>query len=103
MANMEQAGKIGDLLNSWTKIIFIFGSAVVSCALAYYRIYENEGKIKLLKKEFIKVQEISEQRSDKRYNRAMKLADKFEKEARNLEVRIRKLEIHNGCKHAKGK
>jgi len=98
---IDQANKLGDLLNSWTKIAIIFGGAIVSCATAYYKIYENEGRLDAEQKQRAEQIHLLEERGDKRYNRAMNLADKLEKYGIQLEERVRKLEIENG--YLKGK
>lgn len=72
--NIDQANKLGNLLNSWTKIFIGLGIAVVSCAMAYYEIYENKDGIVLEKKERIQNEAINEERGEKRYARAMETA-----------------------------
>lgn len=49
--NIDQANKLGTLFNSWGKIASWVVGAILSCAWAYYQIYENKDDIALEKKE----------------------------------------------------
>jgi len=93
MPTFDTASKIGSLLNSWTKIIVTLGGAVISCALAYYKIYENEANI--LREASQRAAEIKllEERGDKRYNRAMNIAEELKSMGLKEQDRVRELEI----------
>jgi len=98
---IDQANKLGDLLNSWTKIIVTLGIAVSSCAYAYWMIFENEKNIEIERENRKKEIILLEERSDKRYSRAMEIATKLENWGMKLEERIRVLERENS--YMKGK
>lgn len=90
--NIDQANRLGSLLNSWTKIIVVYGGAVISCTLTYYKIFENEKDIALEKKERIANEIVSEDRSDKRYARAMETAKDLKDFIKYQEDRLLELE-----------
>ena len=71
---IDEANKLGNLFNSWIRIAIIFGGAIISCGLAYYEIYENKDDIQIERRERIANEKINEDRSDKRYARAMETA-----------------------------
>ena len=79
--SIEKASKLGSLLNSWISIVLIAGTAVSSCTYAYYKIFDNEKEIIL-----------QEERSDKRYNRAMEMAIEMKNFAKYQEQRIIEIE-----------
>lgn len=95
MSGLDEANKIGNLFNSWGKIVFTFLLIVISCATAYYKIFENERDIAQEKKERIEALELSEERSDKRYVRAMEMAKELKDLGMKLEERVRELEKQN--------
>jgi hypothetical protein len=72
--NIDTANKLGNLFNSWGKILIGVGLAVISCANAYYEIYENKEDTANEKRERIANEKIIEDRADKRYARAMETA-----------------------------
>lgn len=90
--NIDQANKLGNLLNSWTKIFIGLGVAVISCAMAYYEIYENKDDIIKEREERISNEIISEERSDKRYARAMETAKELKDYIKYQEGRLLEME-----------
>ena len=92
MSKIDEANKLGDLFNSWGKILIIAGSAIVSCALAYYRIFENEKDISIERNDRIEAVTVIEQRSDNRYNRAMEVAKELKDMGLKEQERVRSLE-----------
>lgn len=72
--NIDTANKIGTLFNSWGKIVSWVIGAIISCVWAYYEIYENKDDIALERKERTEQFKLSEERSEKRYTRAMETA-----------------------------
>ena len=90
--NLKKASEIGSLFDSWIKIILVIGGALISCAMAYYKIFENERSIKANKRYINNQIELLEQRGDKRYDRAMKTATKLEEYGMYHEKRILELE-----------
>jgi|32_taG_2_1085360.scaffolds.fasta_scaffold00529_34 hypothetical protein len=79
---IKKANEISSLITGWGKILFIIGSAIGSGFLLYYQIQNNSTSIQNLElkiddnnkaneREF----EINEERSNKRYDRAMKTGD----------------------------
>ena len=72
--NIDQANKLGNLFNSWIRIAIIIGGAVISCAYAYYQIYENKDDVANERKERIEHEQDAEYKSDKRYKEAMEIA-----------------------------
>ena len=101
MSDLDEANKVGNLFNSWGKIIFAVVILIVSCATAYFKIFGNEADIAQEKKERIEAIALVEERGEKRYSRAMELAGKLESLGMKLEERVRKLEIDNA--YLKGK
>jgi len=75
--NIDQANKLGNLFNSWIRVVIIIGGAIVSCAYAYYQIYENKDDIEIEKRDRIANEKIMEERADKRYARAMETASEL--------------------------
>lgn len=94
-SKLDEANKLGDLFNSWGKIFIIVGGALISCAIAYYRIFDNEKDIAQERKDRIDATIVQENRSDNRFSRAMELAGKLEGFGIKLEERVRLLEIEN--------
>lgn len=107
---LERAAVIGGLFDSWGKILAAIVIAIIGIATTYYQINDNSGDIELLKADkenaheredmlFERVQEgynviqteikedneIRDARSDKRYNRAMGVAEELK--AENLRLR----------------
>mgnify|MGYP007071592686 FL=1 len=80
------------MLNSWGKVVLFIGSAVVSCAFAYYMLLTHEREINLIKKEHKEAMDIIEERAEKRYSRAMEKANKLEDYGIQCESRLRELE-----------
>lgn len=72
--NIDAANKLGNLFNSWIRIAIILGSGIISCAYAYYQIYENNEDIQNETRSRIANEKIIEDRADKRYARAMETA-----------------------------
>lgn len=89
---MVAASKFGDLLNSWTKIFIVYGGAVISCAMAYYKIFENEKDITLEKKDRMEQGVFQEEKSEKRYNESMGQARELKEFLKYQESRILELE-----------
>lgn len=90
-SNIDQANKIGNLFNSWGKIIMIFGGAIVSCSIAYYRIFDNEKEIAIEKKERIEHEADAEYKADKRYKDAMGIAEELKEYIKYQEQEIVKM------------
>ena len=89
---IDEANKIGSLLNSWTKIIVVYGGALISCTLAYYKIFQNEKDIQLEKKERIEQFSNSQDRGDKRYDRMIESTKELKDFLKYHENRILELE-----------
>ena len=75
--NIKQANEFGNLLNNWTKIAIVYGGAIISCATAYYKIFENEKGLILEKKERLEREIDAEYKSDRRYKEAMEIASEL--------------------------
>lgn len=60
--NIDTANKLGILFNSWGKILIGVGLCVISCANAYYEIYENKEDTANEKQERITNEKIMEDR-----------------------------------------
>lgn len=89
---IDEANKIGNLFNSWIRIAIIFGGAIISCSIAYYKIFENEKDIALEKKERIEHSAVAKDRNDKRYEREMENAKEFKEFIKYQDARILELE-----------
>ena len=89
---IDEGNKLGAFLNSWTKIIGLIIICVSSCALAYYRIFENEKEIILERADRIKQEQVIEERSDKRYARAMETAKELKEYIKYQEDRLLEME-----------
>lgn len=100
-STIDNANKLGDLFNSWGKIAIIVGGALISCAIAYYRIFDNEKDIAQERNDRIEATLVIENRSDNRFSRAMETATKLEQMGMKLEERVRQLEKENA--YMKGK
>lgn len=81
-SGIDKANKISALISGWGKIIFAVGSLIGACFFFYYQVQNNETNIKALEIKLIDQNlsnnrefEIWGQRSDKRYERAMKTAE----------------------------
>ena len=98
---IDKGNKVGSLVNNWIKIAVVFGGALISCSVAYYKIFENEKQYILLKKHFDEQIQLIEARADKRYKRAMEKATKLEDFGMYHEKRI--LELEKGDAYMKGK
>jgi hypothetical protein len=103
-SKFDDVNKIGNLFNSWGKILFMLGGGLISCAIAYYRIFDNEKDIAQERKDRLDATVVMETRSDSRFNRAMEIAkdlreqgDKKEQELKQTikeeSERTRELEI----------
>lgn len=92
MSQLDQANKIGNLFNSWVRIAIIFGTAIISCGIAYMKIFDNEKDIALEKSDRIKQEEIIEERADKRYLRAMETAKELKDYIKYQEERLLEME-----------
>lgn len=90
--NIAKANQFGNLLNNWTKIAIVYGGAIISCALAYYKIFDNEKDIALEKRDRMKQEAIIEERADKRYERAMETAKDLKDFIKYQEERLLELE-----------
>lgn len=101
---IDNAAKVGSLLNSWTHLLVFLGAALISASVAYYKIFENEREIQAaeiefkreiqnIREEHKKEIELIEKRSENRYARAMETADELKVKAKELEERVRDLEI----------
>lgn len=75
--NIDKANEFGNLLNNWTKIAIVYGGAIISCAAAYYQIFENKDDISQEKKERLEHELSAEDRGDKRYKEAMAIAEEL--------------------------
>ena len=90
--NIDQANRIGTLFNSWGKIASWVVGAVLSCAWAYYQIYENRDDIIIERKERMAQEQLIEERSDKRYGRAMETAKELKDYIKYQEARLLEME-----------
>lgn len=90
--NIDQANKIGTLFNSWGKVVSWIMGAAISCVWAYYEIYENKDDIALERKERIAQEQLIEERSDKRYARAMETAKELKDYIKYQESRLLEME-----------
>lgn len=104
--HIDKANKISTLINGWGKILFVVGSAIGACFFFYYQVQSNESNIKALQIQlddkdisYSREFELWEERSDRRYDRAMKTADVLLKTINNnktwlldIEKRLSKLE-----------
>jgi len=97
---IKKGNDLGSLVNNWVKIVVIFGGALISCSVAYYKIFENERQYELLKKHFDEQIQLIEERAEKRYNRAMEKAKKLEEFGMYHEGRI--LELEKGDAYFRG-
>lgn len=91
-SNIQTANTIGNLFNSWIRIAIIFGSAIISCGIAYMKIFDNEKDIALEKSDRIKQEAIIEERADKRYLRAMETAKELKDYIKYQEERLLEME-----------
>ena len=92
MSDIDEANKLGNLFNSWGKIIVSAIMIIASCVIAYIKIYSNETDIALEKKERIEQFDLMEKRSDNRYNRAMEVAKDLKEMGVKEQERVRELE-----------
>lgn len=93
MSNViDEGNKLGSFLNSWTKIISVIIISVSSCACAYYKIFDNERDIALERLDRIKMEQVIEERSDKRYARAMETAKELKDYIKYQEGRLLEME-----------
>jgi len=100
-STIKKGNDVGSFLNNWIKIVVIFGGALISCSVAYYKIFENEKQYELLKVHINEQLELIEARADKRYNRAMEKAKELEALGMYHEKRILELQVSNA--YLKGK
>lgn len=89
--NLDQANKLGSLFNSWGKVVSWVVGAILSCTWAYYQIYENKDDISLERKERVAQEQLIEERSDKRYIRAMETAKELKEFIKYQQEEIIKL------------
>lgn len=81
--------------DSWWKIIVLAMSLVTgvsSCVLAWVQIETNAIDIEQFHIDYDKEMVMRDERSDKRYQRALKIAEKLESQLARLKERVRKLE-----------
>lgn len=116
-SKLDDVNKLGNIFNSWGKIILLAGGGLISCAIAYYRIFDNEKDIAQERKDRIDATIVAETRSDGRFNRAMEIAkelrdagDKKEQElkqaikeeserTRNLEIELAFMKGQHSAEH----
>lgn len=92
MAAPKQAKDIIGIIETWTKLIVLGGSAIVTCTYAYYKIFDLEKNQVDDRKHFEEQLKIGEVRSDKRYLRAMEVAKELKELGMYQEKRINELE-----------
>ena len=104
MSTLDEANKLGTLLNSWGKIIIASLLAFSTLANAYYQIYSTKLTVIEIEKEMLLIREdikeqinLAEERSEKRYTRGMESAKELKDFIKYHEERILKLEIDGSC------
>ena len=73
------------------RIAIIVGTGIVSCAYAYYQIYENKDDNAQERKERLEHEQDAEYRSDKRYKETMDLGTELKEFVKYQELEIVKL------------
>ncbi len=93
MPNFDAVNKLINLVKSIGSIIYWAVGIVVSCAWAYYEIYETKDDLVIEKKERKEQVKTLKQRGDKREARRLDDQKEFKDLGMDLEKRIRDIEI----------
>lgn len=108
---LAQANSVINLFKNGASIVIGIGTAVVSCAYAYWNIFDNTKDIAAEKKERIEAIQTLEKKSELRYDHAMEICNKLESKGleemerlREIQIKLERLEAkyeveHSQCKH----